>query len=91
VTSWINLTALWQIVVVGLLAGAGLPAVFAIGLRALAIGNPVLQTTGTGSEASADSDHVSGGNPLGIAVAGLCFALVLAAIGYGIYLIVSAS
>ena len=26
---WINLTALWQIVVVGLIAGAGLPALFA--------------------------------------------------------------
>jgi len=34
--SWINLSALWKIVVFGLLAGAGLPALFAIGLRALA-------------------------------------------------------
>ena len=28
--SWINLTALWKIVVIGLLAGAGLPALFAM-------------------------------------------------------------
>ena len=34
--SWINLSALWKIVVFGLLAGAGLPALFAFGLRALA-------------------------------------------------------
>ena len=34
--SWINLSALWKIVVYGLLAGAGLPALFAVGLRALA-------------------------------------------------------
>lgn len=34
--SWINLDALWKIVVIGLLAGAGLPALFAVGLRALA-------------------------------------------------------
>ncbi len=33
--SWINLTALWQIIVFGLLLGAGLPALFAVGLRAL--------------------------------------------------------
>jgi len=33
--SWINLSALWKIVVYGLLAGAGLPALFAIGLRTL--------------------------------------------------------
>jgi len=33
--SWINLSAIWRIVVVGLLAGAGLPALVAVGLRAL--------------------------------------------------------
>lgn len=33
--SWINLNALWKIVVVGLLTGAGLPALFALGLRLL--------------------------------------------------------
>ncbi|MEV7781986.1 hypothetical protein [Kitasatospora sp. NPDC088351] len=65
--SWINLAALWKIVAVGLLAGAGLPALFAIGLRAL---NPPARTGG----------H---------AVAGLCFAAVLAAIGWGISVIVN--
>ena len=33
--SWINLTALWKIVVLGLIAGAGLPAIFAVGLYSL--------------------------------------------------------
>jgi hypothetical protein len=56
--SWINLTALWQIVVLGLVAGAG-----------------------SGSEASV------GGNPVGIAAAGFCFLIVLAAIGWGIWAI----
>jgi hypothetical protein len=82
--SWINLSALWRIIVVGLLAGAGLPAIFAFGLRALA----------SGSDAAAvgtDEDRVIGGSPTGMAIAGLCFAVVLAAIGYGIYLIVNAS
>jgi hypothetical protein len=32
VNTWINLNALWKIVVVGLLTGAGLPALFAVGL-----------------------------------------------------------
>jgi hypothetical protein len=54
--SWINLTALWKIVVVGLLAG-----------RAASAGSP------------------------GLALAVLCFAVVLAAIGWGIYSIVSHS
>jgi hypothetical protein len=82
--SWINLSALWRIIVVGLLAGAGLPAIFAIGIRALA----------TGSDAAAvgtDEDRVVGGSRAGMTIAGLCFAVVLAAIGYGIYLIVKAS
>ena len=38
--SWIDLHALWQIVVVGLLAGAGLPALFAVGLVALSAPAP---------------------------------------------------
>ncbi|HTZ92745.1 MAG TPA: hypothetical protein VMB74_10150 [Streptosporangiaceae bacterium] len=33
-TEWIDQQAVWEIVVVGLLAGAGLPALFAVGLRA---------------------------------------------------------
>lgn len=84
-SSWIDYTALWEIVVVGLLAGAGLPAVFALGLRAL--GRPARGRGGV--RGRADSDALVGGNPAGIAVAALCFAVVLAAIGYGIYLIVA--
>ena len=76
--SWINLTALWKIIGVGLLTGAGLPALFAIGLRALAAGNRG-GTTGT------ESGRIFGGNPAGIAAAAVCFAVVLAAVGWGIW------
>jgi hypothetical protein len=93
--SWINLDALWQIVVVGLLAGAGLPALFAVGLRALAMPGDRVQTagagTGTGGAGTGSDDHIYGGNPMGLALAVLCFAVILAAIGYGIYLIVAGS
>ena len=34
-SDWIDLHALWQVVLVGLIFGAGLPALFAVGLRAL--------------------------------------------------------
>ncbi|MEV6206271.1 hypothetical protein [Kitasatospora sp. NPDC051914] len=77
--SWINLEALWKIIVVGLLAGAGLPALFAIGVRAL---NPPARAGG------ATAGHSSAG-PLGRTVAAVCFAVVLAAIGWGIYVIVN--
>jgi len=77
--SWINLSALWKIVVFGLLAGAGLPALFAFGLRSLAMPGARVQTAGT------DSDHVYGGNVLGLAIATICFLIILAALGWGIY------
>jgi hypothetical protein len=94
VNSWINLDALWQIVVVGLLAGAGLPALFAVGLRALSMPGTRVQTAGAGTGAGGaggESDRIYGGNPLGLALGVLCFVIVLAAIGYGIYLIVAGS
>jgi hypothetical protein len=78
---WIDYTALWEIVVVGLLAGAGLPAVFALGMRALA-------RPGKGHVRGSDAELV-GGDPAGLAVAALCFLIVLGAIGYGIYIIVA--
>ncbi|ONH29138.1 hypothetical protein [Pseudofrankia asymbiotica] len=81
---WIDLDALWKILVLGLICGAGLPALFAIGLRAIS-----LSGSGTAQPASAESDRIIGGNPLGIAAGVLCFAVVLAAIAWGIYLIVN--
>jgi hypothetical protein len=77
---WIDLHALGQILLLGLICGAGLPALFAIGLRALHFGAP---STGT------DSDELVGGNVLGVTAAVICFAVVLGAIGWGIYLIVA--
>jgi hypothetical protein len=76
--SWINLSAIWKIVVFGLIAGAGLPALFAVGMYSLSRG-PKARTAG------ADSEVVVGGSPAGIVAAALCFLIVLAAIGWGIY------
>lgn len=76
-SSWVNFAALWKILVFGLLAGAGLPALFAVGILALSKG-------GRTQTAGADSDVV-GGSRAGIAVAALCFLIVLASIAWGIY------
>ena len=76
--SFINLSALWKIVVFGLLAGAGLPALFAAGMLALSRG-PKARTAG------ADSEVVVGGSLVGTIIAAVCFLVVLAAIGWGIY------
>jgi hypothetical protein len=76
--SWINLDAIWKIVVFGLVAGAGLPALFSIGLLALSRG-PKTATAG------AHSDVVVGGNPAGMVAAAFCFLVVLAAVGWAVY------
>lgn len=77
-SAWIDFSALWKILVFGLIAGAGLPALFAIGMVALSKG-PKAQTAG------GDSGVVVGGNPVGLVTAAFCFLVVLAAIGWGIY------
>ena len=82
--SWIDLQALWQIVVVGLLAGAGLPALFAVGLRALSMGRTTTRAADGTSE-----ETVGSTNPLGLVIAIVCFAVVVAAVGWGIYFIVN--
>jgi hypothetical protein len=84
VQNWINLSALWRTAVVGLLAGAGLPALFALGVRALASAQPR-------SEISPVHDGAARGSHAAFVAAGLCFGLVVAAIGYGIYLIISST
>jgi hypothetical protein len=85
VNSWIDLQALWRIVVIGLIAGAGLPALFAVGLRALSMGGGTTQT------ADGSTERVGGGSPVGTTIAVVCFAVVLAAVGWGIYFIVKGS
>jgi hypothetical protein len=83
--SWVNLHALWQIVVLGIVCGAGLPALFALGLRALSAPTGGLKTAG------ADDDRIVTAGPAGVTAAAVCFLVVLAAIGWGIYFIVDGS
>jgi hypothetical protein len=81
-SSWIDFNALAKIILVGLAAGAGLPAIFAIGLRVLAPPHRGAGATQEGTVTTA---------PANVAAASVCFAIVLAAVGYGIYLIVAGS
>ncbi|QTJ65511.1 hypothetical protein HYG77_07820 [Rhodococcus sp. ZPP] len=71
-----TVNSLWQVILVGLLFGAGLPAIFALGLKSL--------SAGAGGDTSAPQPSVAG--RIG-AVA--CFAVVLIAIITGILLLMS--
>ena len=82
---WINFKALWQILAFGLIAGAGLPALFAIGLRTLSLsGGARARTAAAGG---GDSDSIVGGSVVGMVIGGLCFAIVLAAVVWAIVII----
>jgi hypothetical protein len=84
--SWINLSALWKIIVFGLIAGAGLPALFAGGLYTLSWGPRTGKLATAGADGTTEeSDALVGGNVLGMALAAIAFLIVLAAIGWGIY------
>ncbi|BBY98739.1 hypothetical protein [Mycolicibacterium fallax] len=70
---WINLTAVFQIVVAGLVVGAGLPALFALGVR--------LNAEGAGATEHGGSTVRS---PLLTALSWVIFGLVLTATIIGI-------
>ncbi|WP_040160871.1 hypothetical protein [Nigerium massiliense] len=72
------LTAIGQVLLIGVLIGAGLPAIFAFGIRFLAYG------AGGDAEVSHEKPH-----PLGTVLGYLCIAIVLAVILLGIAIIVS--
>lgn len=71
-------SAAWKVLAVSLLVGAGLPALFAVGVKAMAYG--------TGGDA--EVDHAAG-HPIGRVIGILIFALVLAFIGTGIAIVVA--
>lgn len=71
--------ALVQVVIVGLLLGAGLPALYAAGMKGLTLGR------GTTPDGHMLTGKVT---PAGMVVAGLCFGIVVVAIVFGILVIV---
>ncbi|MEV0564521.1 hypothetical protein [Dactylosporangium sp. NPDC050588] len=68
------LEAVWRVLLAGLILGAGLPALFALGVRSLAYG--------AGGPGRAP-------RPLGTAGGYLCFAIVLLGVALGITFIVA--
>ena len=86
---WVNWSALGKIVAFGLLAGAGLPALFAGGLYSLSLGPNRARAAAAGPGAGAgdagDADVLVGGSRVGMALAAIAFLIVLAAIGWSIY------
>ena len=76
-SAWFNYAAAIDIVVFGLVIGAGLPALFAMGVRINAEGAGV----------AGHRDAVAKRNPLVVAVSWLIFAVVLIAVTVGVLFI----
>ncbi len=76
-----------DVLVVGLLLGAGLPALFALGLRSLNAGRTVTVTAGGGGARYAGDDG-SKPSALGLAGAIACFTILIAAVAFGIVVII---
>ncbi|MDH2414083.1 hypothetical protein [Nocardioides sp. CER19] len=70
--------AIWRVLLASLVLGAGLPAIFALGIRSLA--------WGTGGDA--EVDHAPG-HPVGKVVAGFLFLLVAYGILSGLLFIIA--
>ena len=75
--------AIWKILVIGLVLGAGLPALFAAGIRAMAFGQ------GGEAEVHTAGSAAAAPHPVGRAIAFLCFAIVILAVVLGIVFIVA--
>lgn len=76
---WAALDAAWRILLVGIVLGAGLPALFAIGVRAMA--------WGTGGDAAIHDDDLMPkphpvGRVFGVVIFGFVVLVVLLGIGY---------
>ena len=83
-STWWNYIATLKILIAGLLVGAGLPALFALGVRLNAEGVGV---TGDGGDVTGDGGAVAQRNVALIAISWLVFALVLVAVIVGILFI----
>jgi hypothetical protein len=75
------LDALWQVLLVGLLLGVGLPALFALGVRSLNGARHLVSVGPAGEEITKPSTA-------GIAGAIVCFGLCVLAVLFGIVVIV---
>ena len=73
--------ALWQVLLVGLLLGVGLPALFALGVRIL---NSDRQLVGVGPT----GEEITKPSAAGVTGAAVCFGICVLAVLFGIVVIV---
>lgn len=85
-----TLSAIWRVMLASLVLGAGLPAIFALGIRSLAWGSggQAVEAEGSG-QAGGGQVAQSSGNPAGRILAGILFLIVLYGVAAGIIFIIA--
>jgi hypothetical protein len=73
----------WKILLYSLVLGAGLPIVYALGIRSLA-------AAPGGTSAPGEDGRKAGRSTLGLVLATICFTLVLAGVALGLLYVVAA-
>ena len=79
----LEMKAIGQILLVGLVLGAGLPVLFSVGIRAMAWG------AGGDAETHAAGQAAAAPHPVGRVIGVVCFAVVLACVALGITYVVA--
>jgi hypothetical protein len=74
----------WKVLLYSLLLGAGLPVVFALGVRSLALGS------GSSSGATTGVESSPARKPVGTVLAAICFLVVVAGVAVGLTYVVAA-
>lgn len=73
----------WKVLLYSVVLGAGLPVVYALGVRSLAIGT-------TAPTEAPEGTQTVGRHPLGVALATICMIVVAAGVAVGLAYIVAA-
>jgi|SRR5690349_9990511 hypothetical protein len=77
----LTLESAWKVLLLGLVFGAGLPLIFALGIRAMAYGQ--------GGDAELATPGIPAAHPVGRVIGVICFALVVIGVALGITFIVA--
>jgi hypothetical protein len=76
----------WKILLYSLVLGAGLPVIYALGVRSLAIGTA--RDGSSSAQTEADTEPV-GRSPIGTVLATICFVIVVAGVAVGLAYIIA--
>ena len=91
-TSYVDWPSMWKILLISVGAGAGLVAVYALGIRALSASGYLRGDdgdTGTGAHAASHGTTTRQRNVLALLAAVLCLAIVVGAAVYGIHVMLA--